>query len=169
MKNSKDPKYAETCDTKTNKPLPNPRNPNQFVACDGYRNPSAATFITDDNQFGGYQKSLRNLVLGAYLLPDGAKYKKTSYTYVDFVKEALRITNIFFINPATKMNPNMNYAQIVPIGPAYAKSAAEYKIDSTTKGRGIGMISLTEYMQQLLDSLILLEELPKVQAMEKSL
>lgn len=109
-----------------------------------------------------------NLVVGAYLLPDSTKYK-AKYTYKDYVNEALRITKIFFINSATKMSPNMNYGQIVPIGPVTATSAADYKIDSTTMGRGEGMITFTEYSQLILDYLLLLEELPKVQTMDTSL
>ena len=74
-----------------------------------------------------------NLVVGAYLLPDSTKYK-SKYTCKDYVNEALRITKIFFVNSDTKMSPNMNYGQIVPIGPVTATSAADYKIDSTTMG-----------------------------------
>lgn len=61
------------------------------------------------------------------------------------------------------MNPNMNYGQIVPIGPYSALSASDLSITSTTVGRGEGMITLEEYLPQLIDYLLLLEQLPLVQ------
>ena len=66
-----------------------------------------ADWITDDNALTGYITAMSNLVLGAYMMPDTTVFKK--YTYKDYVKEALRISNAFFVDAATKMNPNMNY------------------------------------------------------------
>ena len=41
--------YKKYCNTTTNKTLPDSSNPDLYVRCDGYRNPKAASFITDND------------------------------------------------------------------------------------------------------------------------
>ena len=65
--------------------------------------------MTDDDNILGYLRVIKQLVLGAYLLPVSTLTPNNN-TYKNYVSEALRVTKIFFINSDTKMNPNMNYA-----------------------------------------------------------
>lgn len=98
-------------------------------------------WVTDDNQVSGFINTFGNLVLGAYLLPDSTKFK-SKYTYTNYITEALRLANMFLIDSATKMNPNINYGGIIPTGPYTATSAKDLVLDKKAYGRGVGMITL---------------------------
>jgi hypothetical protein len=61
-----------------------------------------------------------------------------------YAARAAQLLRVFFIDPATRMNPNLNYAQAVP---------------GVNQGRGIGIID-TRHMAQLVDAVRLLSTYP---------
>ena len=82
---------------------PNPNTPDglPYVSRDGESNPELNRY--DRNRLGDMCNSVANLSL-AYYLSDNKIY----------AKKAVSILHTWFINPETKMNPNLNYSQMVP-------------------------------------------------------
>lgn len=111
---------------------PDPSKPDglPYLQRDGRSNP--------DN-FGAHRQCVMQLrdavaaLAAAYKLTDDDRY----------VVKAVALLRVFFLDPATRMNPSLNYAQAIP---------------GVTPGRGIGII----------DTLHLAEVAPAIQAMEKS-
>ena len=56
------------------------------------------------------------------MVNDAAPFKGKYYSS-DYLTEALRLINAWFVDSATKMNPKMDYGQIIPTGPYGATSA----------------------------------------------
>ena len=111
-------------------PNPNTTNGLPYVQRDGQTNP--------DN-FNKHREciwQLRNAVAAL-----GAAYKITGDEHC--VKKSVELLRVFFLDPATRMNPNLKYAQAIP---------------GVTPGRGIGII----------DTLHLIEIPLAVEAMENS-
>ena len=104
----------------------------------------------------GYLHIIKQLVLGAYLLPVST-YTPNTYTYKNYVSEALRVTKVFFINSDTKMNPNMNYATVNPSSYDFPKSLSDVFLVEDQANNG-GFITWTKSIEQVLDSLMLLEQ-----------
>jgi hypothetical protein len=84
-----------------------------YMRKDGVRNPEINK-ITDHRNLGELDNACRTLSLAWYLTGD-EKY----------AAKASALLQYWFINDATKMNPNLNYAQAIP---------------GITNGRGIGII-----------------------------
>ena len=111
-------------------PNPNTTNGLPYVQRDGQTNP--ANF----NHHRECLWQLRNAVAAL-----GAAYKITGDER--YVTKAVELLRVFFLDPATRMNPNLQFAQAIP---------------GVTPGRGIGII----------DTLHLIEIPRAVEAMEKS-
>jgi len=111
---------------------PNPKTTNglPYVQRDGQSNPG---------NFNKHRECLRQL--GDAVAALGAAYKITSDDH--YAAKAAELLRIFFLDPGTKMNPNLEFAQAVP---------------GVSPGRSFGII----------DTLHLIEIPPTVEAMEKS-
>jgi hypothetical protein len=113
-------------------PNPDTKSGLPFVRHDGRTNPETYK-ISDHREFGEMLSAVHTLALGYYLTGDET-----------YARRAVLLLRSWFLNPATKMNPNMNFAQAIP------------GIDT---GRGIGLIDVHE-MPRLLDAITLLEGSP---------
>ena len=93
-----------------------------YIRKDGVRNPNATS---DRTNIG---KTISNiLTLGtAYYFSGNEKY----------ATKAAEFTRVWFLNPATRMNPNMNYGQMIP-----GRNGG--------KGRGFGMIDAYAFIEVL--------------------
>jgi hypothetical protein len=82
---------------------PNPNTPDglPYVNRDGQSNPELEKY--DRNRLGDMAGAVTKLSLAYYL-----SAKK------EYAEKAVSLLRTWFIDPATSMNPNMNYAQIVP-------------------------------------------------------
>lgn len=111
---------------------PNTNTPDglPYVSLDGQSNP---------NNFNKHRDCLRRLHDAVAAL--GAAYKITGDDR--YAAKAAELLRVFFLDPATRMNPNLQYAQAVP---------------GVSTGRSYGII----------DSLRLIEVPPAIEVMEKS-
>lgn len=100
-----------------------------YIRHDGRVNPERYK-IPDDREFGETQRAVHALALGYYFT--GKE---------EYAARAVLLLRTWFLNPDTRMNPNMNYAQAIP---------------GITPGRGIGLIDVHE-LPRLLDSITLLQ------------
>jgi hypothetical protein len=84
---------------------PDPTKPNglPYVSLDGQTNPETQGPAYDDNRFQTMQRCVEQMGF-AYYFTQNQKYAQKIDTVV----------KVWFLNPATKMNPNMNYAQAWP-------------------------------------------------------
>lgn len=89
-----------------------------YVRRDGERNP-ARNDVTDRTNLGIMTSFVHTLCLAYYFLGDGA--------YANHAAEMLRV---WFLNPATRMNPNMNYGQAVK---------------GHNDGRGAGLVETSDF------------------------
>ena len=85
-----------------------------YIRHDGQRNPEASGAASDSARLGRMASSAETLALAWYLTG------KTNYA-----AQAARLLRVWFLDPATRMNPNFNHAQAVP---------------GINDGRGTGMI-----------------------------
>jgi unsaturated chondroitin disaccharide hydrolase len=69
-----------------------------------------------------------------------------------YAEGAARHLRVWFLDPATRMNPNLRFGQAIP---------------GVTEGRGIGIID-TRYMPQVVDAIRLLEGAPGLTAAERA-
>lgn len=110
---------------------PNPDNKDglPYVRDDGHINPSSKTDDTDSVRMARFSDDIRVLSLAAYY-SDDAKY----------AQKANVLLQTWFLDKATRMNPNLNYAQAIP---------------GVVNGRGIGIID-TRVLIDVADSIVLL-------------
>lgn len=101
----------------------------KYVRHDGERNPES-NFDSDAGRLGGTLSNVTTLGL-AYYFTDDEKY----------AAKAAELLRVFFLNPATKMNPNMNFGQGIP---------------GETDGRPMGLISARGFIE-MMDALSLLD------------
>lgn len=109
---------------------PDPSMPNglPYIRRDGERNADIRN-IPDDTEYNGMLNDSEALAL-AYFFTREEKY----------AKHAAAILRTWFLDPKTRMNPNLNFAQGIP---------------GRSTGRGIGMIE-TRAMYRSIDAAILL-------------
>jgi hypothetical protein len=120
-------------------PNPDSKNGLPFVRRDGQVNPERYK-VPDDREFNETRNAVHALALGYYFT--GKE---------EYAKRAVLLLRTWFLNPATRMNPNMNFAQAVP---------------GVNTGRGIGLIDVRE-MPRLLDGITLLSGSPAMTARDK--
>lgn len=105
-----------------------------WIRKDGKTNPASKTGATDSRRLTTFTRSVRALALAYYFSQD-EKYANKAMEYL----------RVWFINPETRMNPNMNFGQSVP---------------GKEKGRRSGVIDSRSFSDRLLDSLVILEDSP---------
>jgi hypothetical protein len=110
---------------------PNPATPNHlpYIRKDGEHNPEAST-IEDHNNLGGMAANVHALALGYFFTGDEA-----------YAKRASLLLHVWFLDPATRMNPNLRFAQAI-LG--------------VNDGRGIGVLDARGFAE-VVDGLALLE------------
>lgn len=109
---------------------PDPSKPDglPYIRRDGERNPDIRN-IPDDTEYNSMLNDSETLAL-AYFFTKDEKY----------AKHAASILRVWFLDPQTRMNPNLNFGQGIP---------------GISTGRGIGMIE-TRAMYRAIDAAILL-------------
>lgn len=115
---------------------PNPATPNglPYVRRDGRTNPEESS-ISDHANLFHMEDAVHALALGYYLTGDE-----------QYASRAVLLLRTWFLDPATRMNPNLNYAQAIP---------------GITTGRGIGLIGMRE-IPLVLDGITLLSQSPSL-------
>ena len=120
---------------------PDPSKPNglPYIRRDGETNPERYK-CTDDAEFNKVQSAVHALGLGYYFTGD-EKY----------AARAVLLLRTWFLDPATRMNPNLNFAQAV-LG--------------VNTGRGTGLIDV-HGLPRMLDGMTLLAGSPSLTAQDK--
>ncbi|MGH9606400.1 MAG: alginate lyase family protein [Terracidiphilus sp.] len=109
-------------------PNPKAKNGLPYIRHDGEVNPDRYA-VSDDREFNELEGAVHSLGLGYYFTGNEA-----------YAAHAALLLRTWFLNPATLMNPNLNYAQGIP---------------GIVAGRGTGVIDLHQ-MSLLLDGITLL-------------
>ncbi len=111
---------------------PDPKKPNglPYIRRDGERNPEINK-ITDHKSLDDLENSVETLALAYYFKGDEA-----------YAAKAVELLRAFFLDPPTRMNPNLQYAQFIP---------------GVNTGRGIGLIE-TRGLTRVVDAIGLLEQ-----------
>jgi hypothetical protein len=110
-------------------PDPSKKDGLPYIRKDGERNPEINR-ITDHISMDRMTDAVETLALGYYLRGDEA-----------YAAKAVQVLRAFFVDPATRMNPNLEYGQGIP---------------GITTGRGIGLIE-TAQLTRVVDAIGLLE------------
>ncbi len=115
---------------------PNPATPTglPYVRRDGETNPEIAS-IPDQSNLTHMENAVHALALGYYLTGEES-----------YASRAVLLLRTWFLDPATRMNPNLNYGQAIP---------------GITTGRGIGLVSLRD-LPLVLDGITLLSDSPSL-------
>ncbi|MGB9148256.1 MAG: alginate lyase family protein [Acidobacteriaceae bacterium] len=115
---------------------PNPATPNglPYVRRDGETNPQESS-ISDHANLFRVEDAVHALALG-YCFTGDERY----------ASRAVLLLRTWFLDPATRMNPNLNYAQAIP---------------GITTGRGIGLIGMRA-IPLVLDGITLLSRSPSL-------
>jgi hypothetical protein len=95
---------------------PDPSKPDglPYIRKDGQRNPESGNERSDSPRLGRTSQNAFTLALAYYFTTNEA-----------YAEHAAKLLRVFFIDPATRMNPNFNQAQAIP---------------GLNSGRGTGMI-----------------------------
>ena len=101
-----------------------------YVQKDGVRNPAIDT-ITDHSERGEMFNAVYTLTLAWYYTGKAA-----------YAERAALDLRTWFVDPATRMNPSLNYTQFIPC-----------KVD----GRGIGIIDFSQQFTDILDATAILD------------
>ena len=111
---------------------PDPKKPDglPYIRRDGRVNPESRTDDTDRPAFGRMTSAVETLAAAFYFAEDKR-----------YAEHAARLLRVWFLEPATRMNPNLQFGQAIP---------------GRTKGRDIGIID-TARLTRLLDAIGLLE------------
>src|SRR5213594_1723424 len=111
---------------------PVPKSPSGlfYIRRDGERNPEINT-ITDQRSLDQLESSIETLALAYYFKGDER-----------YAAKAAQLLREFFLDPQTRMNPNLQYAQFIP---------------GVNTGRGIGLIE-TRGLTHVVDAIGLLAE-----------
>jgi hypothetical protein len=114
-------------------PDPSKSNGLPYISKDGQTNPETQGPAYDDNRFQTMQRCMEQMGF-AYYFTQNPKYAQKIDTVI----------KVWFLNPATKMNPNMNYAQAWP---------------GVSNGRAVGIIA-SRTNRGLLDAVSLIKGSP---------
>lgn len=110
-------------------PDPTKKDGLPYIRRDGQNNPDASSDATDKKRLVRMSNNVYNLALAWYFTQDKR--------YAEKAAEQIRV---WFLNPATRMNPNMAYAQATP---------------GVNTGRGTGIID-TRVLVNVVDAIALL-------------
>ncbi|MDO6764094.1 MULTISPECIES: alginate lyase family protein [unclassified Agarivorans] len=105
-----------------------------WIRHDGKVNPASKTSETDSKRLGKFTRSVRALAIAYYFSQD-EKYAETAIDYI----------RTWFLNPETRMNPNMNFAQGVP---------------GRADGRRSGLIDSRSFADRMLDAVAMVSTSP---------
>ncbi|KAI8380785.1 putative alginate lyase [Blakeslea trispora] len=124
----------------------NSNDPNtRYVRKDGKRNPDIGA-VKDQAFLESFAESIMHLCLGYYM------FDRTS-----FADHAVLLLNTFFVDERTRMNPHLNYAQLV-----------RGSQNKTKMGRGEGVIS-SRSLIRVVNVLPLLDSLDAYQSIKPSI
>ncbi len=103
-----------------------------WIRHDGKTNPASKTTETDSRRIGNFTRSTRAVALAYYFSQDEA-----------YAKKGIEFVRTWFLNEATKMNPNVNYGQGVP---------------GRAEGRRGGIIDTRTLADRMLDAIAILSQ-----------
>lgn len=115
-------------------PDPSKKNGLPYKAIDGKGNPDVSSSKMDSKAFGAMITMLPITAL-AYYYSDDEKY----------AEKAASILRTWFLDPKTKMNPNLNFAEGIP---------------GKSSGTIFGIITLSMRMQHIIDAITIIQKSP---------